>query len=232
MPFSTAQPIPIDGGNGTGKTTLIALLIEWYARLGQACFGVSTGEFYRIVAYLAFQYVQGNLQALRALPAETCIQLARDRNFQIVNGKGYLNGQEVERDLFRAPAISEATPFVSRKPEVRAFLDQAVIEMVAATSGLVFLDGRDIGTTVFPEAPVKFFLTVQPEESARRQGILLEQIKERDRRDANRDVAPMVPASDAHIIDTTNLTPNGLLEVVTTIIDTKLFSDSSLLAHH
>ena len=133
-----------------------------------------------------------------------------------------LNGEDVTAHL-RTPEISAAASAVSALPEVRAFLLQTQRDLAA--KGGVVMDGRDIGTVVLPEAELKVFLTASPEERARRRflelrekGIdqpyeeVLREMNERDLRDSTRAVAPLRPAEDAVLLDSSELDPEQVLE--------------------
>ncbi len=139
-----------------------------------------------------------------------------------------LDGEDVTA-LLRTPEISAAASAVSALPEVRAFLLQTQRDLAA--KGGVVMDGRDIGTVVLPEAELKVFLTASPEERARRRflelrekGIdqpyeeVLREMNERDRRDSTRAVAPLRPAEDAVLLDSTELPPDQVLEKLTALV--------------
>lgn len=205
----SAQPgrrivVTIDGPAGAGKSSVAKTLAR---RLGYRL--LDTGAIYRAVA----------LAARRAGVPWTAAgplgEVARglDIRFDFVGDRNhvYLGGEDVS-DAIRAPEISQGSSQVSAYPEVRAALLE--LQRRLGAGGGVVVEGRDTGTVVFPAAEAKFFLTASEEERARRRvaqlaesgtavdfAATVAEIRERDRRDASRDVAPMVPAADAEVVD-------------------------------
>lgn len=195
--------ITIDGPAGTGKSTAARQLA---ARLG---FDVlDTGAMYRAVALAVLRH-------RASLEDETAIQdLLRGLRIQIRGSRVWLNEEDVT-DAIREPTVSQAASRVAAFPVVRRFLME--LQRAAARNRNIITEGRDQGTFVFPEAEVKFFLTATPTVRAERRRrelagrgvvrpldeILAEQ-EERDRRDSSRAMAPLTPAPDAILIDTTN----------------------------
>ncbi|SFM29138.1 cytidylate kinase [Ectothiorhodospira mobilis] len=211
--------ITIDGPGGSGKGTVSRLLAE---RLGWSF--LDSGALYRLVALAALR---------RELPlddADALAELARglDVRFEL-DGAGesrtLLDGEVVASEL-RTEACGEAASRVAAIPAVREAL-LARQRDFQSPPGLV-ADGRDMGTVVFPHAPLKIFLTASREERARRrfkqlkeQGLsanlqnLLRELAERDRRDSERAVAPLRPAEDALEVDSTDM---GIDAVLTEIV--------------
>ena len=201
--------IAIDGPVAAGKTTLAKHLAE---RLGFSL--LDTGAIYRAVALTASR--RGAEWSNEPEVASVADRLAID--FRWLGGTNHvlLDGEDVS-EAIRTPEISQGASLVSALPEVRtALLD---LQRRLGSQGNVIAEGRDIGTVVFPAADVKIFLTAEPEVRARRrheewshQGIddsfeeVLEALSERDARDRNRPVAPLEPAPDSILIDTTDLT--------------------------
>ncbi len=206
--------VTIDGPAGAGKSSVAKQLAR---RLGYRL--LDTGAIYRAVA----------LTAARAGTPWTdgvaCAVIARDLDisYDFVGDKNhvFLAGEDVSAAI-RTPEISQGASQVSAHSEVRAALLE--LQRRLGAGGGVVVEGRDTGTVVFPSAQAKFFLTAQDEERARRRvaeleasgttvdfAVTLAEIRERDQRDASRDVAPMVPAADAVIVDSSTQT---LAEVV------------------
>lgn len=200
--------VAIDGPSGVGKSTLARALAE---RLGLPY--VDTGAMYRAVGVLARE------RGLDLDDPEATGRLAESLTFDFGDGpppgRLRVDGRPMEAAI-RTPEASEAASRVSRHARVRAALVAAQRRLAGAGGGV--LEGRDIGTVVFPEAPVKLFLTADPEERARRRwrdlrgrGVEVELAAvaraeaERDRRDATREHAPLRRAEGAVVIDSTHL---------------------------
>jgi cytidylate kinase len=197
--------ITIDGPAGTGKSTAARGLAE---RLGFAY--LDTGAMYRAVG-LACQQQGIDLQS-----ADACARVAQSISIRLDGRRTWLNGTDVT-DAIRTPAATVAASLVAQIPAVRAQLVNLQREM--ARQGRYVCEGRDQGTVVFPDAEAKFFISARPEIRAerRRQELavkgesvpleeLLAQQTERDRRDQERQVAPLRPAPEALQIDTSELT--------------------------
>jgi CMP/dCMP kinase len=198
--------ITIDGPAGAGKSSAARSLA---LRLGFEF--LDTGAMYRAVALAA-------LRAGLSLSDENAlVTLVESLYLEVAPGRVLLNDQDVTREI-RSAEVTTATSPVADSAGVRRRL-AALQRAVAATRDMV-CEGRDQGTIVFPDAICKFFLIADPAERARRRlremaargeqvgldAVLLAQV-ERDRRDATRDIAPMTPARDAVVLDSTDLTP-------------------------
>jgi cytidylate kinase len=201
--------ITIDGPAGAGKSTVSKLLAK---RLGYIY--VDTGAMYRAVAVLARDSEQMNFQDELALK-DICLGL----DLQFVDKDGTLhllaNGQDLTTEI-RRPEISSLASAISAQPVVRKRLSE--IQRRMGTAGGVVLEGRDMGTVVFPDADVKFFLDANPEIRSKRRYLELEvkgekttlqevyqQMVERDRNDSSRELAPLKPAADAIVMDSSHL---------------------------
>jgi len=200
--------VTIDGPSGSGKGTLSQLLAK---QLGFHL--LDSGALYRITALASLQK-NINLDNVDAV-AEVAL------NLQIrfdVNGDKTIIFLEDENvtDAIRTETISMAASKVAAYPAVRSAL--LARQRAFATAPGLIADGRDMGTVVFPEAPVKLFLTASAEARAERRykqlitkgetvdkTILVKEIQERDDRDTKRSVSPLVPASDAVIVDSTSM---------------------------
>lgn len=216
--------ICIDGPSGSGKGTLASMLARHfnYALL-------DSGAIYRITALAALE--QGcdlnDQQALAAMIANLDIQFRAAEpgsTTQIL-----LAGEDVTRRI-RTEDVASAASSIAAIPEVRTAL-LALQRSFDQGRGLV-ADGRDMGTVVFPEAKVKLYLTASAEARAQRRfnqlqsagesvslAALLAEIQVRDERDMNRDVAPLKPASDAHCLDSTDLSIQDVFDQVVDIVE-------------
>ncbi len=216
--------IAIDGPAGTGKSSATKRLSE---ALGFV--HVDTGALYRTVALLSLENLGGELSLGYE---DLAIRIAREVHFQFKrmpqknpSNRIFANGRDVT-GLIRTPEVSMASSKVSAIPEVRAAL--LGLQRRLGCEGKAILEGRDIGTVVFPDADIKFFLTANVEERAKRRLAEIEasgadapsfeelkkQISERDAGDMGRAVAPLRKAADAVEIDTSSMT---LDEVVRTM---------------
>ncbi|OEC35333.1 cytidylate kinase [Pseudomonas cuatrocienegasensis] len=212
-----APVITIDGPSGSGKGTIAGLLAR---QLGWNL--LDSGALYRLLAFAASNHGVDltNEEAMKVLAAHLDVQF-----IAAADGKGQsiiLEGEEVT-DVIRNEQVGAGASQVASLPAVREALlqrQQAFQEM----PGLV-ADGRDMGTVVFPEAPLKVFLTASAEERARRRYLqlkgkghdvnlasLLDEIRARDERDTQRAVAPLKPAADAILLDSTELSIEDVLE--------------------
>lgn len=202
--------VAIDGPAGAGKSTLAKRLAE---ALGIAY--IDTGAMYRACALFAIESginPKADSEKLRALLSEAEIDFRTVGEEQHI----FLNDVDVSREI-REPHISTGASDISAIPFVRDLLVTMQREMAKGKS--VLMDGRDIGTNVFPNADVKIYLTADPKERAMRrfkelqetddtstyETVLAEMIS-RDENDKNRAYAPLKQAEDATVIDTTTLT--------------------------
>ena len=207
----SAPVITVDGPSGSGKGTLCALLAK---QLGWNL--LDSGALYRLLAFAA-----GN-HGIDLTNEEALKQLAAHLDVQFIDKRIILEGEEVT-DAIRNEQVGAGASMVASLPAVREALLQrqrAFQEM----PGLV-ADGRDMGTVVFTDAPLKIFLTASAEERARRRYLqlkakgddvnlasLLDEIRARDERDTQRAVAPLKPAGDAILLDSTELSIEQVLE--------------------
>ena len=199
--------IAIDGPSGAGKSTLGRRLARELGLLY-----IDTGAMYRAVALAAAR------EGADPSDADGVAEVARRVSIRLEGDpdslRVILDGRDVSEEI-RGEGVGSAASVVSTIPAVRREMVRRQREMGGVG---VVLDGRDIGTVVFPSADVKFFLTAVPEERARRRfdeerakalGQSFEEtladINERDRRDSTRDDSPLRAASDAVVIDTTEL---------------------------
>ncbi|WP_101775932.1 (d)CMP kinase [Pasteurella oralis] len=217
--------ITVDGPSGAGKGTLCYALAE---KLGFAL--LDSGAIYRVTALAA-------LKKRVVLDSEnTLAELARKLDVQFLPQDGevkiILNDENVSAQI-RTQEVAEAASKIAVFPQVRAALLQ--LQQDFSTAKGLIADGRDMGTVVFPQAQVKLFLDASAEERAKRRykqlqnkGIsgnfdqILAEIKERDFRDRNRAVAPLKPAEDALLLDSTTLTIDEVIQQALNYIQQRL----------
>ncbi len=222
--------IAIDGPAGTGKSSATRRLAD---ALGFV--HVDTGALYRAIGWLAIQQSDsGEPDLARAAELARTVHLEFRRNpKKNPSNRIFADGKDVT-NFIRTPDVSMAASRVSAIPEVRASL--LGLQRRLGCAGPSILEGRDIGTVVFPDADVKFFLNASPEERAKRRLIELEasgadapsfeevkkQIIERDRADMSRSVAPLKKAPEAVEVDTTSLTLDEVVGKLEKIVREKL----------
>jgi CMP/dCMP kinase len=217
--------VAIDGPAGVGKSTVAKLLAS---RLGFLY--LDTGALYRSVAWAVLE------QGLKPTDADAVAELLLKLSLQmhIKDNAVYVsvNGKDVTGELRTSP-VSAAASVVSAIPAVRAWL--LPVQRQIGLKGSVVAEGRDIGTKVFPSAPVKFFLEADPNVRAQRRHRELvaaghvrpieqtnAEITGRDDRDRSRAVAPLVPAEDAHHIDTSSLSAEDVVNQMLAVVTAKL----------
>jgi len=216
--MSVRHIITVDGPSGTGKGTVSLLLAEalgWHY--------LDSGAIYRVLAYAAIA------QRIDLTAVDLLVKLATllDLSFEVCGHEAprvLLSGEDVSA-LIRQEACGQAASKIAANPLIR----QALLERqrdFAKAPGLV-TDGRDMGTVVFPDAGLKIFLTASVDIRAERRYLQLknqknhaslaqvvEQLIERDKRDAARSCAPLMPAQDAIEVDTTHCTIEESLQVI------------------
>lgn len=212
--------VALDGPAGSGKSSISELVAS---KLG--FIHIDTGAMYRAVT----------LEALRRK-----IDLGDESKYDFINtirvvyadDKTYLNNEDVSNEI-RSLEVTRNVSLVSSLKVVR---DKMVhFQRLSAENGLVLMDGRDIGTTVLPNANVKIFLTATPEERAKRRmkeqeakGIkesyemVLNDIKVRDYKDSHREISPLRQAKDAVLVDTTSLTIDEVVDKIIEIVKERM----------
>jgi len=213
--------IAIDGPSGAGKGTVSRAVAE---ALGLRY--VDTGAMYRAIGWKA-----GELGI--ALEDEAAVRLVAERAaIEVSAAKVVIDGDDVTRAI-RTPAVDRAAASVARLPAVRAAL--VARQRALGADGGIVMEGRDIGTVVFPEADVKIYLDAAPEERARRRasdpahtGVpaavseVATMLTERDRLDRTRTVSPLYAAADAEVIDTTGRSVSDVVDRVLELVREKL----------
>jgi len=211
--------VAIDGPSGAGKSTVARRVAE---KIGLPY--LDTGAMYRAVALLALRdQVPMRVEAEAGKLAETCASILRMENGD-EGIRVFLGGEDIS-DAIRDPEISKMASVVAVIPAVRRVMVSLQRKMGEDGGGVV--EGRDIGTVVFPDAVVKIFLTASPETRARRrllqrgaepdpeelEHVIQEQL-ERDRRDSTRKDSPLYRAPDAVLLDSTGLNIDEVVEEI------------------
>lgn len=216
--------ITVDGPSGSGKGTVCRLLAD---KLGWDV--LDSGAIYRVLSLAALhhQIALDNEEGLVPLAANLDVQFLVDS--QTNAGKVILEGEDVTTTI-RNEEVGAAASKVAALPRVREALLRR--QRAFRTENGLIADGRDMGTVVFQDAPLKIYLTASAEERARRRFVelnarglnvtlsgLLQDIQARDERDMNRAVAPLVPADDAIELDTSELNAQQVFDKVITLLD-------------
>jgi cytidylate kinase len=212
--------IAIDGPSGVGKGTVARAIAR---ELGSR--HVDTGAMYRAVGWQALQ---------RGVPLDDeprVAEIARAARFDLEGGRVRIDGHDVTLAI-RTPDMDRAATAVARLPAVRAVLVEC--QRAMADTGTVVMEGRDIGTVVFPDADVKIYLDASPEERARRRasdpahagragGIasVAQELQARDQNDRTRLTSPLTKAADAILVDTTGLPLDEVVRRVWEIVTKK-----------
>ena len=224
----TVQIITIDGPSGSGKGTLAAKLAAHYQ-----FHLLDSGALYRLLGLALHK--QDLLDQLDT-QLNQCVAIATQLNIQFVTQpegtQVLLDGEDVTQTI-RSERVGEYASKVAAVPELRTAL-LARQHAFAQAPGLV-ADGRDMATSIFPDAQAKIYLTASAESRAQRrvkqlQGMgldakindILANIQARDKRDMERTVAPLKPAEDAYIIDSSELNINEVFVLMTAYVDQKL----------
>jgi len=216
-----ALVIALDGPSGAGKSTIARLLAQ---QLGYIY--IDSGAMYRAIGWKVKQ--EGIDSSDEERLAELCLRteiLIRNDNS---DPKVYVDGKDVS-GMIRTQEMGMMASSVSKSPSVRARL--LTLQRELGKNGGVVMDGRDIGTVVFPDAEIKFFLDASTEERGRRRylelkakgidvelGRITEEIRDRDEQDSSRALAPLRKADDALLLDSTHMSIEDVLTMMLSIV--------------
>ncbi|BDR58661.1 (d)CMP kinase [Xylocopilactobacillus apicola] len=211
--------IAIDGPASSGKSTVAKIIAEKLNFLY-----VDTGAMYRALTYYCLE------KKINLNDEESVMKLLNQMNYEVkvVEEKlHYFVDQQDVSEQIRKPDVAKNVSKVASYPKIRKYLTE--LQQEIARKNNVVMDGRDIGTVVLPQANFKFFLTATPEVRANRRfkenqnkGIssdlseIIQAIKKRDEIDSHRKIAPLIPANDAILVDSSNMT---IEQVVTNLIN-------------
>lgn len=217
--------IAIDGPAGSGKSTTARLVAK---RLGYTY--LDTGAFYRALTLKVLEsgvsLEDGPTVVKLAEASQIELQPQEDKN------RVWLDGRDVTQ-LIREPAVTNSIAPISENPKVRAIMVEK--QRALGRNGGIVMEGRDIGTVVFPDADLKIFMQASLDERARRRqeeltamgikrelGMLKEEIARRDQKDSTRKVAPLIRAADAVLLDTTQMTIEQQVDFIVGELEKKL----------
>ncbi len=216
--------VAIDGPAGAGKSTVARHLARHFGLLN-----LETGAMYRAFALKALRsdVPLDKSDPLEQLAAETSIRLeVGDQENRVL-----LDDEDVT-GLIRNPAVTDAASRVSVFPAIRSWMVR--LQQQLGAQGGVVMEGRDIGTVVFPHAEVKIFLDAAPEvrgmrrfdqmgpSPAQQREAVIRDLRERDQRDRNRADSPLRPAEDAVLLDSTHMTLEEVVKAAEAIVEEKL----------
>ncbi len=217
--------VAIDGPAAAGKSTIARLLAE---RLGG--FYVNTGDMYRALAWAARQNnidVDNKPESLAEQLPQWELEYRRQENRSL---QLFFNGEPISQEKLRAPAVTAIVSQVARIPQVRQWMLER--QRQCKSLGVIIMEGRDIGTVIFPQAKFKFFITASPLERARRRlaqsgevaadatlAKVAAEIEARDHIDSTRETAPLRAAEDAITLVTDGMTQYQVTDHLAGIIE-------------
>lgn len=210
--------IAIDGPGGVGKSTVARRVAS-----SRGLEYLDTGATYRAAALAALR------SGAQLEDTEGVVEAVSVATIEYSNGVTFLNGEDVSIEI-RSPLVTAASSAVAAIAEVRTMVVGMQRTWAEAREGKAVVEGRDIGTVVFPEATLKIFLTARPEVRAARRagdpeagGVAVTEIRDaldkRDQRDSTREVSPLRPAADAHVIDTSDMALDAVIAEVLAEVD-------------
>ena len=214
--------IVIDGPAGSGKSSTAKALSD---RLN--IHFLDSGALYRAVTYFWIQQGKPDKTEFFTLLPDINLNADFDNSFTV-----YLNGDNISEEI-RSPEVSDNVSHVASLPEVRKHVNAFMRDLVK--KGIFIADGRDLGTAVFPDADLKFYMDASITERAKRRFAeikakhtevtlddVIENLKKRDYLDQNRTADPLIKADDALVVDTTGKTFEGQVDYMSAIIKEKL----------
>jgi cytidylate kinase len=208
--------VTVDGPAGTGKSTVSRAVA---ARLGLP--HLDTGAFYRAAGVAALR------AGIADEDVDGLVDLIGSTSFDQVEGRMFLEGEDVSDEIRTAEATA-ASSRVSAHPEVRRLLVEHQRDWVLRHDQGAVVEGRDIGSVVFPDATVKVYLDARPEVRAGRRAdqtgedlaSVVAEIEERDRRDTTREASPLTVPAGAIVVDTSDLTFDQVVDHVVELVET------------
>ena len=215
--------VAVDGPSGTGKSTMCRALAK---RMGAKY--VDTGAMYRVATLAVLRAGVDPADTARVIEATADLPLAVSDD---PDSTQVLLGGEDVKDEIRGPEVTRHVSAVSAIPEVRVNLVE-LQRKLTREAGRAIVEGRDIGTVVLPDAPAKIFMTASAEVRAQRRynqdiaagreadfDAVLADVQRRDDADSSRAASPLRPAEDAVLVDTSELTPDEVLQALTEVVE-------------
>jgi len=212
--------VAIDGPAGSGKSSVAKALSRRFELIH-----FDSGAYYRAVAYYFWSEGIKDPEVIERKDLASLIRLTYQK------GLLFLNGNKVG-DEIRTPVVSRFTSDISTKKQIREFVTASIRDMIRGHD--VIMEGRDIGSVVMPDADLKIYLTATPRERAKRRlkewqkngeqinlDEVIKEIELRDQQDTNRILAPLKPAEDAILLDTTSLSFHEVVEKISGLIHRK-----------
>jgi cytidylate kinase len=209
--------VAIDGPAGSGKSSVARALSERFNFIH-----FDSGACYRAVAFYFLSKGIKDIQRIEQADLSSLIQL------EYLKGSLYLNGKKLGEEI-RTPDVSRFTSDISTKKTVRDFVTASIRDMIRGHN--VIMEGRDIGSVVLPDADLKVYLTATPRERAKRRlkewqengeqielKEVIKEIERRDQQESNRSLAPLKPAENAILLDTTSLSFHEVVEEISSLI--------------
>lgn len=208
--------VAIDGPAGSGKSS-VARLVAGRLRLPH----LDTGGFYRAATLIALRRDLDPGDAAEIVAALADTEISSEDGLTVID-------DEVVEGAIREPNVTAAVSEVSAHPAVREVMVAKQRQWVADRGGSAVVEGRDIGTVVFPDASLKIFLTADQAERARRRArergeeptAHLDAIRQRDAKDGTRPVSPLAQAPDAVVLDTTDMSISEVVQAVVSLAET------------
>ena len=206
--------IAIDGPAASGKSTVAKLVASQFGYTF-----INTGAMYRAIAWYLHRHgiAPTEVEKIKELLSNIPLEFGKEGSSSTVLFAGKVLTAELTE-----PAVNETVSIVAAIPEVRSFLLRKQREY--NRSEAVVMEGRDIGSVVFPDTPFKYFVTASPEVRAARRAAqgLTDSISERDKNDSSRSCAPLTQAPDALLVDTSDMTIEQVVRLIARDIESKL----------
>jgi cytidylate kinase len=223
--LTNPRVVAIDGGVATGKSRLVEELAGLMRRKGVPVLHVSSGHLYRAVTYAAIRHtrrkdVKEAVAQVHNMPLKRLLDLAKQHRIEMHNGQAWLDGAEALEEQVKGPGVGASVSYVSSFLPIRELVNAMLRRQVNEFDGFVIMDGRDIGGTVLPDAPLKLLLTVHPSVALQRspEHSTIEEIMARNHADQTKPHGALKtaekPGDGVVVIATDNHTPESVRDEV------------------